>query len=123
MLGDTYPALQVKHSVDPEAAAYLPAAHSVQLALPAAEYMPGGHMVLAVAPPVAATTPLMAPEAQVIPPLLVWKIMMGPELLAAAAILLKSGETATPAQFRLPGTVVRLFHVPPPLSTSRETHI
>ncbi len=69
-LGDAYPALHVKHAVDPEAMAYLPAAHNVQLALPASEYMPGGHMLTAVAPPVAATAPLMAAfEIQLAPPL------------------------------------------------------
>jgi hypothetical protein len=58
------------HAVDPEAVAYLPTTHNVQLALPAPEYMPGGHMLTAVAPPVAATTPLTAPPlvTQVTPP-------------------------------------------------------
>ena len=69
------PASHNEHAVDPEAVAYLPAAHNVQLALPASEYMPGGQMLLAVAPPVAAATPLTALfVAQVAPPPPDWEV-------------------------------------------------
>ncbi len=63
------PAAHNEHAVDAEALAYLPAAHNVQLEAPVPEYMPGGHMLTAEAPPVAATTPLTVPFAtQVTPP-------------------------------------------------------
>ncbi len=63
------PAAHNEQALDPEAVAYLPAAHNVQLALPASEYMPSGHKLTAVAPPVTATTPLTAPfEVQDAPP-------------------------------------------------------
>jgi hypothetical protein len=106
------PASHNVHAVDSDAAAYLPAAHNVQLALPASEYMPGGHLLMAVAPPVAATTPPTAPPlaTQVTPPSL--DRYMYPPLFVLAANLLKSGEAVRPTQYRLPAPA-RLFHVAP----------
>ncbi len=87
------------HTVDPEAVVYLPAAHNVQLALPNSEYMPGGHMLTAVAPLVVATTPLRAAfVTQVTPESADW-CMDPPALVATAASLLKSGEAVMPCQY------------------------
>jgi hypothetical protein len=107
------PAAHNVHAVDPEAVAYLPAGHNVQLALPASEYMPGGHLLAAVAPLVAATTPLRASPlaTQVSPPSPDWK-MDPPVVDVAAANLLKSGDAVMPCQFRIPSTAI-LFHVTP----------
>jgi hypothetical protein len=106
------PASHSVHAVDPEAVAYLPAAHNVQLALPNSEYMPGGHMRTAVAPPVTATTPLRAAfVTQVTPESADW-YMDPPVLNVPAASLLKSGEAVMPNQYLLPAPA-RLFHVTP----------
>ncbi len=74
-------------------------------------------MLAAVAPPVAATTPLTAPPlvTQVTPPSPDW--YMDPPLLVTAANLLKSGEAVMLVQYVLPAPA-RLFHVTP-LSVER----
>jgi hypothetical protein len=107
-LTEYLPAAHNVHTGNPEAEVYLPAAHKVQLALPAPEYMPGGHMLTAVAPPVAATTPLTAPPpvTQVAPPSPDWNR----DAPAPATNLLKSGETAMPSQYLIPA---RTLHVAP----------
>ena len=117
-IAEYLPAAHNVHAVDPEAVAYLPAAHNVQLALPASEYMPGGHILTAVAPPVAATTPLRAPPlvTQVTPPSPDW--YMDPIVSSTPTKnLLKSGEAAMPCQYWLPAPA-RMFQVTP-LSVER----
>ena len=90
--------MQGEQAVAPDAVAYVPAAHNVHPVLLAEEYMPGGHSLTLVAPPVAATAPATAPlEVQVAPESPDWK--MEPNILVLAANLLKSGDAKTPIQF------------------------
>jgi hypothetical protein len=71
-------------------------------------------MLTAEAPPVAATTPLMAPPlvTQVTPESPDWYIVPTIFVLATAANLLKSGEAVMPYQAPVPAPA-RLFHVTP----------
>ena len=109
------PAAHNEQVPKPAVTAYLPAAHNVQLDAPAAEYMPGGHKLMAVAPPAAATTPLIGPSlTQVTPPSLDWTTAD-----SANANLLKSGEAAMPPQNPNPAPA-RLLQVTP---LSVETYI
>jgi hypothetical protein len=79
--------------------------------LPAWEYMPGGHRSTLVTPLVVVRTPLTAPfEVQVTPESADWKML--PEVTAAAASFLKSGDAAMLLQSRTPAPA-RVVHVTP----------
>ena len=76
----------------------MPAAHNVHPELPASEYMPRGHSVAAVAPPVAARAPLTEVDDHVAPASLEWYI--SPPVTTADSRV-KSPDAATPLQPQL----------------------
>jgi hypothetical protein len=110
-LGEAYPALHAKHAVAPETVEYMPAAHNVQLALPAWEYMPGGHRSTVDTPLEVVSTPPMPPlEVQVTPASADWNMVS--DVVVAAANFLKSGEAVTHNQGCDPAPA-RVVHVTP----------
>ena len=75
--------------------------------------MPGGHVLTAVAPPVAATTPLTPPfDVQDTPPSPDWTMEPTAPSEADATSLVKSGDTVIPSQYPVPAPV-RALQVEP----------